>query len=180
MGFCFFGNVAIGAKHALDHHGLSRVAIVDFDVHHGNGTQALVEDDPRILFCSSHQSPLWPGTGAAHETGPHDTILNVPLPDGCGSQEFRTAMERQVLPRVDAFAPELLMISAGFDAHRADPLAGMNLVEDDFGWITEKLYDLAEKHCSGRVVSALEGGYDLEALGASARAHVTVLKERSK
>ena len=180
MGFCFFGNVAIGAKHALDHHGLSRVAIVDFDVHHGNGTQALVEDDARILFCSSHQSPLWPGSGAAHETGPHDTIVNVPLPGGCASKEFRAAMERDVLPRVDAFKPELLMISAGFDAHRADPLAGMNLVEDDFTWVTEQLCDLADRHCQGRVVSALEGGYDLEALGASALAHVSVLKERSK
>ena len=179
MGFCFFGNVALGAKYALDHHGLKRVAIVDFDVHHGNGTQALVEDDPRILFCSSHQSPLWPGSGAAHETGPHDTILNVPLPGGTASKGFRDAMERFVLPRVDAFAPELIMISAGFDAHAADPLAGLNLVESDFAWITGRLCDLAEKDCDGRVVSALEGGYDLEALGASARAHVEILKERS-
>ncbi len=180
MGFCFFGNVAIGAKYALDHHGLKRVAIVDFDVHHGNGTQALVEDDPRILFCSSHQSPLWPGTGQSHETGPHDTILNVPLPGGSGSKAFRDAMERIVLPRVDSFAPDLIMISAGFDAHRDDPLAGLNLVEDDFSWISEKLCDLAQIHCGGRVVSALEGGYDLEALGSSALAHVRVLKERSE
>ena len=180
MGFCFFGNVAIAAKYALEHHGLKRVAIVDFDVHHGNGTQDLVEEDARILFCSTHQSPLYPGTGAAHETGAHDNVLNVPLPDGAGSKIFRAAMERQVLPVVDTFAPELLLISAGFDAHRDDPLAGMNLVEDDFAWVTERLCDLADKHCNGRIVSSLEGGYDLEALGASALAHVKVLKERAE
>jgi acetoin utilization deacetylase AcuC-like enzyme len=178
MGFCFFGNVAIGAKHALDHHGLKRVAIVDFDVHHGNGTQDLVEEDARILFCSSHQMPLYPGTGAAHETGVGN-VLNVPLPDGAGSKAFRDVYVNTILPRVDAFAPELIMISAGFDAHRADPLAGMMLVEDDFAWVTQKLCDLADKHSDGRVVSSLEGGYDLEALGASAYAHVNVLKERS-
>ena len=179
MGFCFFGSVAVAAKHALEFHGLKRVAILDFDVHHGNGTQDLVEDDARILFCSSHQMPLYPGTGAAHETGVGN-IVNVPLPDGCGSAKFRAASEREVFPRVDAFKPELLLISAGFDAHADDPLAGMMLHEDDFAWITGKLCDLADKHCSGRVVSALEGGYDLEALGRSARAHVDVLKERAR
>ena len=179
MGFCFFGNVAIAAKYALDHHGLDRVAIVDFDVHHGNGTQDLVEEDARILFCSTHQSPLYPGTGAAHETGVVN-VLNVPLPGGTGSKGFRDAMERIVLPRVDAFAPQLLIISAGFDAHADDPLAGMELTTEDFGWVTERLCDLADKHCDGRVVSSLEGGYDLPALGASAAAHVKVLEERGR
>jgi acetoin utilization deacetylase AcuC-like enzyme len=179
MGFCFFGSVAVAAKHALEFHGLKRVAILDFDVHHGNGTQDLVEGDARILFCSSHQMPLYPGTGAAHETGVGN-VVNVPLPDGCGSAKFRAAWEREVFPRVEAFKPELLLISAGFDAHADDPLAGMMLHEDDFAWITGKLCDLADKHCSGRVVSALEGGYDLEALGRSARAHVDVLKERAR
>ena len=179
MGFCLLGNVAIAARHALDHHNLSRVAIVDFDVHHGNGTQDLVEDDPRILFCSTHQSPLYPGTGMAHEVGV-DNVLNVPLPGGTGTKGFRAAIEGQVIPRVDAFSPELLIISAGFDAHRADPLAGMELTEDDFAWVTERLCDLADVHCAGRVVSSLEGGYDLPALGASAAAHVKVLEERGR
>ncbi len=178
MGFCFFGNVAIAAKHALDHHGLSRVAIVDFDVHHGNGTQDLVEDDARILFCSTHQMPLYPGTGHAHETGVGN-VLNVPLPDGAGSKAFHAAMETHVLPRVAAHKPELLLISAGFDAHAHDPLAGMMLTEEDFAWATTKICDLAEEHAGGRVVSCLEGGYDLEALGRSAYAHAKVLKERS-
>lgn len=179
MGFCFFGSVAVAAKHALDFHGLKRVTILDFDVHHGNGTQDLVEDDGRVLFCSSHQMPLYPGTGAAHETGVGN-VVNVPLPDGCGSAKFRAAWEDHVFPRLDAFKPELLLISAGFDAHADDPLAGMMLTEDDFAWITGRLCDLADTHCEGRVVSALEGGYDLEALGRSARAHVEVLQERAK
>ena len=179
MGFCFFGNVAIAAKHALDHHGLRRVAIVDFDVHHGNGTQDLVEDDPRVLFCSTHQSPLYPGTGGADETGVADNVINVPLDEGTNGRGFRVAMEGRVLPRIDAFRPELILISAGFDAHRDDPLAGLALVEEDFAWITGALCDVADKHCAGRVVSCLEGGYDLPALGASAAAHVNVLRERS-
>ena len=178
MGFCFFGNVAIGAKYALDHAGLRRVAIIDFDVHHGNGTQDLVEDDSRILFCSTHQSPLYPGTGAADETGVADNVVNIPLPDGTGSRAFRAAVEAKLLPRVEAFRPQLILVSAGFDAHRADPLAGMNLEAADFAWITEKLCDLADRHCRGRMVSVLEGGYDLDALAASAAAHVKVLKER--
>ena len=179
MGFCLFGSVAVAAKHALDFHGLKRVAILDFDVHHGNGTQDLVEDDARILFCSSHQMPLFPGTGAAHETG-IGNVVNLPLPDGCGSARFRTTWEHEAFPRVAAFKPELLLISAGFDAHADDPLAGMMLHENDFAWITNKLCDLADKYCSGRIVSALEGGYDLEALGRSVRAHVDVLKERAQ
>ena len=178
MGFCFFGNVAIAAKHALDHQGLGRVAIIDFDVHHGNGTQNLVEDDARILFCSTHQMPLYPGSGEPMDTGPHETVVNRALPDGAGSTAFRTVYERDILPRVDAFAPELILISAGFDAHARDPLAGLMLSTDDFRWITEKICDLADAHCAGRVVSCLEGGYDLEALGDATRAHVETLKER--
>ena len=178
MGFCLFGNVAIAALYALEHHGLSRVAIVDFDVHHGNGTQALVEDDPRILYCSTHQMPFYPGTGRPSDTGPHDTIINVGLASGTGSKEFRAAMDRIVLPGIDAFSPQLLLISAGFDAHRDDPLAELNLTTEDFAWVTAKICDLADKHCAGRVVSALEGGYDLEALGDCAAAHVGILRER--
>lgn len=177
MGFCFFGNIAIAAKYALDHHGLSRVAIVDFDVHHGNGTQDLVEEDARIFFASTHQMPLYPGTGAPDETGAHNNVLNVPLADGAGGKAFRAAMEGQVLPAVAAHRPEMIFISAGFDAHRSDPLAGLTFVEEDFVWATKALCDLADIHAQGRVVSCLEGGYDLEALGRSAAAHVTALKE---
>jgi acetoin utilization deacetylase AcuC-like enzyme len=179
MGFCFLGNVAIGAKHAVDHHGLSRVAIVDFDVHHGNGTQDLVESDPRILFISTHQSPLYPGTGERSDTGPHNTILNLPLRMGTGSGAYRRVVSEHILPRVDRFAPEMILISAGFDAHSADPLAGLTLTEGDFGWITRELCVLADRHCAGRVVSSLEGGYDLEALGACVAAHVAALMENA-
>jgi len=175
MGFCLFGNVAIAAKHALDHHGLTRVAVVDFDVHHGNGTQDLLWDEPRVRFVSSHQFPLWPGTGAADETGAHNNVLNVPLDMGTGSQGFRRAMEAQVLPAVDGFAPELILVSAGFDAHRDDPLAQLNLVEEDFAWVTRELCALARTHAQGRLVSCLEGGYDLQALARSAAEHVDAL-----
>ncbi|MEI4233155.1 histone deacetylase family protein [Roseovarius sp. D22-M7] len=178
MGFCLFGTVAAAAKYALDHHGLGRVAVVDFDVHHGNGTQDLLEDDPRALFASTHQFPLWPGTGAAHETGPHGTILNVPLAPRSGSAEFRRAWEETVFPRVRDFRPELILVSAGFDAHRADPLAELMLETEDFAWVTERLCDLAGELCGGRLVSSMEGGYDLDALAESAAAHVDVLMAR--
>ena len=178
MGFCLFGNVAVAAKHALDHHGLSRVAIVDFDVHHGNGTQDLLEDDARAFFVSSHQFPLWPGTGTADDTGPHDTILNLPLAPGTGGEGFRKIYEDKVFPAVTAFKPELLLISAGFDAHRDDPLADLRLTEDDFAWVTGRLCDLADDLCGGRIVSCLEGGYNLMALAQSAAAHVDVLIAR--
>ncbi len=179
MGFCLFGTVAIAAKYALDHHGLARVAVLDFDVHHGNGTQDLLEDDARVLFCSSHQMPLFPGSGAAHETGAHGNVLNLPLRDGTGSAGFRQGWENHILPAADSFAPELILVSAGFDAHRADPLAGINLETADFAWLTEKICDLADRHCKGRVISNLEGGYDLEALAESAAAHVDVLIKHS-
>ena len=162
MGFCLFGSVVIGARHAIRAHGLERVAIMDFDVHHGNGTQALVWDDPQIFFASTHQMPLYPGSGSANETGAHGNVLNVPLAPGAGGAEFRAALEAQVLPVIDDFKPELILISAGFDAHQADPLANLNLVEDDFTWATQQLCDLAAIHCQGRLVSTLEGGYDLE------------------
>jgi acetoin utilization deacetylase AcuC-like enzyme len=178
MGFCLFGNVAIAAKRALDHHGLSRVAVVDFDVHHGNGTQDLLWNERRALFVSTHQSPLWPGTGDRHETGAHGNVLNLPLPPGTDGARFRAAVEAMVLPALDDFAPELILVSAGFDAHRADPLAQMALVEDDFAWITERICDVADARAEGRVVSTLEGGYDLPALAASVAAHVGVLMER--
>ena len=178
MGFCLFGNVVAGARHALDHHGLERVAILDFDVHHGNGTQDLVEEDARIFFASSHQMPLFPGTGSADEVGAHDNVMNVPLATDAGSAEFRAVWQDQILPAVTRFDPQMIFISAGFDAHRADPLAQVNLVTEDFTWITERICDLADAHCEGRIVSTLEGGYDLEALAASVAAHVKVLMER--
>ncbi|MFU8777556.1 MAG: histone deacetylase family protein [Roseovarius sp.] len=178
MGFCLFGNIAVAAKYALDHHGLKRVAVVDFDVHHGNGTQDLLEEEPRAFFASSHQYPLWPGTGAAHETGPHDTILNVPLPPRSGGAVFRREYEAKVFPRVRAFKPELILVSAGFDAHRDDPLADLMLETEDFAWVTERLCDLADELCGGKLVSCLEGGYNLYALAESVAAHVDVLIAR--
>lgn len=177
MGFCLFGTVAIAAKYALDAQGLSRVAVLDFDVHHGNGTQDLLWNEARAMFVSSQQMPLWPGTGAASETGAHDQIVNLPLPVGSGGHEMRAAWER-ALAQVKDFGPELILVSAGFDAHRDDPLAHLNWTEADFAWITHAICDLAEDCCEGRVVSSLEGGYDLAALGRSVAAHVRVLMER--
>ena len=180
MGFCLFGNAAIAAKRALDHHGLARVAVVDFDVHHGNGTQDLLWDEARTLFVGSHQMPLWPGTGESDETGAHANVMNLPLQPGTGGADFRRIWEKHALPRLDAFAPELVVISAGFDAHEHDPLAQLMLREVDFTWITEALCDLADAHAGGRVVSTLEGGYDLVALVASTAAHVDVLMRRGQ
>ncbi|MFU1477531.1 histone deacetylase family protein [Roseovarius sp. C7] len=175
MGFCLFGTMAVAAMHALEHHGLARVAVVDFDVHHGNGTQDLLEEEARVFFASSHQSPLWPGSGGAHETGGHDNVLNLPLAPGTGSAGFRKAWEEQVFPRLRAHKPDLILVSAGFDAHRDDPLANLELEDGDFGWVTERLCGLADELCGGRLVSCLEGGYDLAALGRSAAAHVDAL-----
>src|SRR6056297_3945484 len=175
MGFCLFGTAAIAARHALERHGLTRVAVVDFDVHHGNGTQDLLWSEGRCLFVSSHQFPLWPGSGTPDERGAHDNVLNVPLAPGSGGARFRAEYEGQVFPAVEAFKPELILISAGFDAHRDDPLANLELVEDDFAWVTRKLCAIAADQCEGRVVSCLEGGYDLRALAASAAAHVDAL-----
>lgn len=178
MGFCLFGNVAIGAKRALDEHGLQRVAIVDFDVHHGNGTQDLLWQEDRVLFVSSHQMPLWPGTGAPEERGAFGQVLNLPLAPGSDGAVMRDAYEAQVFPRLEAFRPELVLVSAGFDAHADDPLAGLNWREADFAWLTGRICDVAEEHAHRRVVSVLEGGYDLRALAASVAAHVGVLRER--
>jgi acetoin utilization deacetylase AcuC-like enzyme len=177
MGFCLFGNAVIGARHALEAHALHRVAIVDFDVHHGNGTQDLVWSDQRIVFASTHQMPLYPGTGAAGERGAHGQVVNVPLPPGAGGAEFRAAMTGTVLPALEAHAPELVVISAGFDAHIDDPLANLEFSEEDFAWATAELCALADRHCRGRIVSTLEGGYDLSALASSVAAHVAVLME---
>jgi acetoin utilization deacetylase AcuC-like enzyme len=175
MGFCLFNHVAIGALQARSVHGVGRIAVVDFDVHHGNGTQAAFWDDPDLLYVSTHQWPLYPGTGAPGETGVAGNIVNVPLGSGSGSDAFRAAVEAGVLPAVDRFRPELLMISAGFDAHRADPLAGLALIEEDFAWITGELRKLAALHARGRIVSVLEGGYDPPALGRSVVAHLDSL-----
>jgi acetoin utilization deacetylase AcuC-like enzyme len=175
MGFCFFNSVAVGALHARAVHGLTRIAVVDFDVHHGNGTQAMFTADPALLYASTHQSPLYPGTGRPDETGIAHNIINAPLAPGAGGPEFRRAFEREILPALTNFAPELVIISAGFDAHRDDPLAQLRLDESDFAWATEAICRIAKQSCQGRVVSALEGGYDLDATARSAGAHVRAL-----
>ncbi|HEY1735332.1 MAG TPA: histone deacetylase family protein [Methylovirgula sp.] len=179
MGFCFFNTAAIAARHAQAVHGAERVAVVDFDVHHGNGTQDIFWSDPSVLYCSTHQMPLFPGTGARGERGDHDTIVNAPLSAGDDGTLFREAFSAVVLPRLEAFRPDLIVISAGFDAHWRDPLANLNLTEGDFAWVTGKLMDVAERACGSRVVSLLEGGYDLEGLSLSAGAHVLTLMGKS-
>jgi acetoin utilization deacetylase AcuC-like enzyme len=176
MGFCLFNSVAIAATHAMSVYGLKRVAIADFDVHHGNGTQAIFEADKRVLFLSSHQAPLYPGTGFESEHGVGN-IVNGSLSPGDGSREFRELWDGLLLPRLDAFKPQLILVSAGFDAHNSDPLADIRLGQEDYAWITERLVALARRHCGGRLVSTLEGGYDLAALAASASAHVAALME---
>jgi acetoin utilization deacetylase AcuC-like enzyme len=174
MGFCLLNNAAIAARHAQKAHGVERVAIVDWDVHHGNGTQDIFYDDPSVLFCSTHQMPLYPGTGAKSETGVGN-IVNAPLDPGTGSDTFREAFTSRVLPAIDAFKPDFLIISAGFDAHHRDPLAQINLDEDDFDWATGELMDRAGRYSNNRLVSLLEGGYDLEGLAFSAAAHIARL-----
>ena len=177
MGFCLFGHVAIAAKRALDHHGLARVAVIDFDVHHGNGTQDLLWFEQRALFASTHQMPLYPGSGAASEVGASGNVLNVPLDPNTGGAVMRRVYDNVVLPAVAAFKPEMILISAGFDAHGADPLANLNWSTQDFAWVTRRICEVAGEICGGRVVSTLEGGYDLAALGASAAVHVDELME---
>jgi acetoin utilization deacetylase AcuC-like enzyme len=175
MGFCLFNNAAIAARHARVRHGAERAAIVDFDVHHGNGSQEIFWADSSVMYCSTHQMPLYPGTGAKSERGEHGTVVNAPLRPGDGGEKFREAFETEILPRLREFRPDFLVISAGFDAHRRDPLANLNLVEADFEWATRKLMEIADLSASGRVVSVLEGGYDLQGLADSVAAHITAL-----
>jgi acetoin utilization deacetylase AcuC-like enzyme len=175
MGFCFVNNVAIAARHAQAAHGAERIAIVDFDVHHGNGTQEIFWADKSVLFCSTHQAPFYPGTGGRNETGEHDTIVNAPLLAGSSGDAFLEALADRIFPRLRDFGPDLILISAGFDAHERDPLGGLRFTEKDFSEATKRLMDIADKKCGGRIVSLLEGGYDLEGLGRSVGAHVLAL-----
>ncbi len=175
MGFCLFNNVAVGAYHALDTHGFSRVAIVDFDVHHGNGTEDIVRGDQRILFCSSFQHPFYPHSGYDSQ---ESNLIHVPLDAGSDGRIFRAAVERHWLSRIEQFAPQLILISAGFDAHRADDMGGLNLLEADYAWVTQQLCEQAEQSAHGRIVSLLEGGYDLQALASSVEAHLRVFLSR--
>jgi len=175
MGFCLFNNAAITARYAQKKHGAERVAIVDFDVHHGNGSQEIFWSDKTVMYCSTHEMPLYPGTGAVSERGEFNTIVNAPLRAGDGGDAFRVAFESAILPRLRAFKPDLVVISAGFDAHTRDPLANLNLVEADYTWVTQKLMEIAEQSGKGRIVSLLEGGYDLQGLSRSVAAHVTAL-----
>jgi acetoin utilization deacetylase AcuC-like enzyme len=175
MGFCLFNSAAIVTRYAQKKHGAERAALVDFDVHHGNGSQDIFWADRSVLYCSTHEMPLYPGTGAVTERGQFNTIVNAPLRAGDGGDRFREAFETAILPRLRDFKPDVLVISAGFDAHTRDPLANLNLVEADFTWVTQKLMQIADENCNGRIVSMLEGGYDLQGLSQSAAAHVTAL-----
>ena len=177
MGFCLFGNIALGVKHALDFHGLKKVAVIDFDVHHGNGTQEILWDESRCLTFTSQQIPLWPGTGTEEEQGNYNNIVNIPLPPRSTGALMRQKYEALVFPVLKNFEPELILISAGFDAHEEDPLAELNWSTEDFSWLTERLCKIAEECCEGRLVSTLEGGYDLEALAHSVKVHVKKLCE---
>ena len=174
MGFCLFNNVVVGAAHARAAHGLGRAAVIDFDVHHGNGSQAMIESDAGLFYASTHQWPYYPGTGASSERG-IGNVVNVPLAAGAGTVEFRRAMEAEVLPALRAFEPDFVLVSAGFDAHAADPLAGLRFADADFAWATAEIARVAAECCEGRLVSTLEGGYDLDALATSCAAHVGAL-----
>jgi acetoin utilization deacetylase AcuC-like enzyme len=175
MGFCLFNSAAIAARYAQKKYGAERAAIVDFDVHHGNGSQDIFWNDQTVMYCSTHEMPLYPGTGAVGERGKFNNIVNAPLRAGDGGDQFREAMETAVFPRLRAFKPDILIISAGFDAHTRDPLANLNLVEADYAWVTRKLMEIADDSANGRIVSMLEGGYDLQGLARSTAAHVTAL-----
>ncbi len=175
MGFCLFNNAAIAARYAQKTHGVERAAVVDFDVHHGNGSQDIFWSDKSVMYCSTHEMPLYPGTGAVGERGDFNTIVNAPLSAGDGGDAFREAFDTVILPRLREFKPDIVIISAGFDAHTRDPLANLNLVETDFSWATKKLMEIADASAKGRVVSLLEGGYDLQGLSRSVAAHVTAL-----
>src|ERR1700731_1808100 len=175
MGFCFFDNAAIAARHAQRTYGIGRAAVVDFDVHHGNGTQDIFWADPTGMYCSTHHMPLFPFTGASGERGEHPTIVNAPVASGEATANFKSAFENLVLPQLRKFAPELIIVSAVFDAHYRDPLASLNLKAEDFGWVTRKLLGVADKTANGRIVSVLEGGYDLQGLQESVAAHVAAL-----
>jgi acetoin utilization deacetylase AcuC-like enzyme len=175
MGFCFFNNAAIAARYAQNRYDVERAAVVDFDVHHGNGSQDIFWSDKSVMYCSTHEMPLYPGSGAIGERGEYNTIVNAPLSAGDGGDQFREAFEVAILPRLRAFKPDILVISAGFDAHTRDPLANLNLLEADFAWVTKKLMEIADASAQGRIVSLLEGGYDLQGLSRSVAAHVTAL-----
>lgn len=178
MGFCLFSTVAIAAIHAANAHGLDRVAVLDFDVHHGNGTQDVLWHESRVRFVSSHQMPLYPGSGGIHQKGAYGQVINLPLKSETGGAEMQGAWDRVLTDEIEPYNPQLVLVSAGFDAHRRDPLANLNWETEDFAWLAHRICDLADKCCDGRVVSSLEGGYDLEALGDSVGAYINVMMER--